>query len=64
MKKKLTTLLVIGALVISSLTACSLDKTCKYDGCDETEIYKDGYCKYHYAITFGDNALKEFVNNH
>lgn len=61
MKRKLAALLTIIS-ILSMLTACSLEQTCKADGCEETEIYQDGYCKYHYYINAGEDILKGIVN--
>lgn len=33
--------------MIGSLVGCGF--TCKEPGCD-SEIYKEGYCKYHYGL--------------
>ena len=62
MKKKLLTVLLVSALVCISMTACSFERTCKESGCDETELYKDDYCKYHYYINAGEDAIKDIVN--
>ena len=62
MKKKILTILLIGLTAINGLTACSLQKTCKEDGCEETEIYKDGYCKFHYFTNTGENIIKDVIN--
>ena len=59
MKKKLVAVLMVVA-VMSQLVACSLG--CKADGCDEKEIYEDGYCKYHYYLNVGENAIKDILN--
>lgn len=61
MKKRL---LVVGCmLLLSQSIGCTLfQTTCKESGCDETDIYKDGYCKYHYYINEGEDIIKEFVN--
>lgn len=45
MRKKLQTAIVIFMAAIQ-LTACG-GSNCKEKGCD-SEIYEDGYCKYHY----------------
>ena len=47
MKKKIFAFLMLGVMAFQ-LTACSLSPECKEDGCHETEIYDDGYCKKHY----------------
>ena len=36
--------------------------TCKSEGCEEIELYQEGYCKYHYYLSVGDTILKELVN--
>lgn len=61
MKKKLLAVLFVTVMVLQ-LVACSLEKTCKASGCDETEIYQDGYCKYHYYMNAGEDFLKELIN--
>lgn len=43
------------------LTGCGQEH-CKYPGCTETDIYEDGYCKYHYYKEAGDNTLKHIIN--
>ncbi len=45
-------LLMLTALQIS---ACG-SKNCKAKDCD-SEIYQDGYCKYHYYINQAENAV-------
>lgn len=62
MRKGLITLILVGVTALCSLTACSLQQTCKASGCDETNIYMDGYCKYHYYLTTGEDALKDLIN--
>ena len=62
MKKKLVTMLLVGTMAVCSLTACSFEKTCKASGCDETKIYEDGFCKYHYFINAGESIIKDKVN--
>lgn len=34
-------------------------KCCKYEGCDETDIYAEGYCRYHYFKSIGQNILDQ-----
>lgn len=51
-----------GVMTVCGLTACSFEQTCKASDCDETDIYMDGYCKYHYYLTTGEDALKDFIN--
>lgn len=46
MKKKIAALFALAALACS-LVACAGLTHCKE--CDD-EIYKDGYCKYHYEL--------------
>ena len=60
MRRKIS-LLVILAMSLY-LSACSLEPTCKVSDCSETEIYEDGYCKYHYYENVGDNLLKDLIN--
>lgn len=62
MKKRLMTLVLVGTMAVCSLTACSFEKTCKADGCTETELYKDGYCKYHYYVCNGESIIKDVIN--
>lgn len=61
MKKKLLCVALIAVFAFQ-LTACSLEPTCKADGCEETELYEDGYCKYHYYLQSGENLLKDIIN--
>lgn len=61
MKKKLLAVLFV-AIMAFQLVACSLQPTCKESGCDETEIYQDGYCKYHYYMNAGEEILKDIIN--
>lgn len=53
---------VFFLMMLLQLSACSLQITCKADGCSETEIYEDGYCRYHYYLRAGENLLKEIIN--
>lgn len=70
MTKKLIIVAMVSVMGLSSITGCSLlTKTCKEPGCEETEIYKDGYCKYHYEkhmlgdmVDEAEGALKDFIN--
>jgi len=55
--------LLLLLTVILALTACGSPPTCKYDNCEETELYKDGYCKYHYYISAGESIVKDIVNH-
>lgn len=63
MKKKIITLLLVASSMIM-LTACqiSLQPTCKASDCEETSIYKDGYCKYHYYLKNGEDIIKDIFN--
>lgn len=61
MKKRITAVLLVTFIALQ-LVACSLEQTCKASGCDETEIYQDGYCKYHYYMNTGEDFLKELIN--
>lgn len=61
MKKKIMAVFSI-ILTAAMLTACA-PFTCREQGCNETEIYKDGYCKYHYGLNAGENMLKDLINN-
>lgn len=61
MKKKMKFLILLVAALVQ-LTACSMEPTCKVAGCDETEIYEDGYCKYHYYEKVGDTIMKDIFN--
>ena len=54
MKKLLIMISVVG--LIATLAACG-PKTCKE--CDDTEIYKDGLCRYHYDIKQLEDAAKD-----
>ncbi len=53
-----------------SIGGDGIKQTCKYSGCDETDLYADGYCRYHYEKTHAENMvkdaedkLKNWVNN-
>lgn len=61
MKKKVLTVLLVGIMAMQ-LVACSLEPTCKASDCEETEIYQDGYCKYHHWMNQGEQAIKDFIN--
>lgn len=61
MKKKFLAALFVVIMALQ-LMACSLRPTCKESGCDETEIYKDGYCNYHYFVHASEDVLKDIVN--
>lgn len=58
MKKKLTAIIMLLAIMLS---ACSFTPTCKANGCD-SDIYQDGYCKYHYYLKNGEDTLKDIIN--
>ena len=58
LKKKLVAALILIALMLS---ACSFTPTCKASDCD-SEIYQDGYCKYHYYLENGKDTLKDIIN--
>ena len=62
MRKKLLALLLITALAGLSMIGCSFEKTCKESGCEETELYKDDYCKYHYFKNSGEDIIKDVIN--
>ncbi len=57
-KKKL---IVVVILLSAMLSACSFALNCKANGCD-SEIYQDGYCKYHYFLKNGEDTLKNIFN--
>ncbi len=59
MRRKIMVLMMV-VLVAVQLTACS--KTCKADGCNEKEIYEDGYCRLHYYENVGGNLLQDIIN--
>lgn len=61
MKKKFITVLIM-AVMACQLAACSFEPTCKVSGCGEAEIYKEGYCKYHYYQNVGEGIIKDFIN--
>ena len=60
MKKKVLCI-AIFLVIFVGLTACG-EKTCKVNGCGESEIYEDGYCRYHYYENVGSNFLKDLIN--
>lgn len=64
MKKKYFLVVLALILSLSQLTGCEqlFKKHCKEPGCKETEIYKDGYCKYHYYLNAGEEVIKDIVN--
>jgi len=59
-KKKVIISLLIVTVIL--LTGCNMF-TCKKQGCNEKDIYKDGYCKYHYGINEGEEMIKDIINN-
>lgn len=61
MKKKIMALVTVTIMALQ-LVACSLEPTCKASGCDETNLYQDGYCKYHYYMNAGESMIKDIVN--
>ena len=61
MKKRLIAALLVTIMALQ-FAACSFEPTCKASGCDETDIYKDGYCKYHYYMNAGEDILKDIIN--
>ena len=61
MKKKLL-IVLFATITVLQLTACSSVVTCKATGCNETELYQGGYCKYHYYKDAGENILKDIFN--
>lgn len=69
MKKKIATLFLICMTAIS-LTGCGTFwgellggvLVCKEEGCTDADIYKDGYCKYHYRLHLGEDALNEVIS--
>ncbi len=49
----------VGVMIVISTYGGSLfSKTCREEGCEETDIYEDGYCKYHYYKSIGQNVLE------
>ncbi len=61
--------MVLAMASVVSLAGCTFKQTCKEPGCDETNIYQDGYCKYHYGtnqvdelIDDGEEFLKDLIN--
>lgn len=56
MKMKKLLILIVILIMSTSLSACSGITHCKE--CDD-EVYKDGYCQYHYTI----NAAKDAVDD-
>lgn len=61
-RKKKARVLIALMLVAVQLAACSIEPTCKAEDCSETEIYEDGYCRYHYYENVGGNIMKDIFN--
>lgn len=60
MKKKLLAAVLIAVCMVSGCAI--LEPTCRFEECEETVIYEDGYCKTHYYMNVGDNLLKDLFN--
>lgn len=58
MKRKM---IAVVLLLSAMLSACSFTPNCKANDCDE-EVYRDGYCKYHYYLKNGEETLKDIIN--
>ena len=56
MKMKKLLILIVILIMSTSLSACGGITHCKE--CDD-EVYKDGYCQYHYTV----NAAKDAVDD-
>lgn len=54
-------LVAVAILLSAMLSACSFTSNCKYSDCDE-EVYRDGYCRYHYYLKNGEDTLKDIIN--
>lgn len=54
-------LIAVVILLSAMLSACSFDLNCKAEDCD-SEVYQDGYCKYHYYLKNGEDFLKDIFN--
>ncbi|MCQ2535531.1 MAG: hypothetical protein MJ110_01020 [Lachnospiraceae bacterium] len=65
MKMRAIVLGMILLMTSSFFVGCGInfDQTCKMSDCEETNIYEDGYCKYHYYQNVGDTIVKDFFNN-
>ena len=59
MGKKVMAAIAAAGLLLS-LSACG-SKHCKAQGCDD-EVYKDGYCQYHFTLHAVDSAAKDVFN--
>ena len=57
MKKRILVGIIL-LLAAVGLVGCG-PKTCKEKGCDDTEIYKDGYCEWHYYENAAGDVLEE-----
>lgn len=51
-------LLLVSISSMMLLSGCS--NTCKHTDCDN-EVYKDGYCKIHYATSQAGKAINEMI---
>lgn len=62
MKKKLLVIMMLLVTAIQ-LVACGdiITPTCKEDGCDDTDIYEEGYCEYHYYENIVGNAIEDIL---
>lgn len=67
MRKK-TGIMLLLILTALQITACG-SKNCKAKDCD-SEIYQDGYCKYHYyknqaaeAVDAVEEGIKGLIND-
>lgn len=60
-KGKLIAVTLLLAVMLSACSFPQLLQTCKASGCDE-EIYRDGYCRYHYYLKNGEDTLKDIMN--
>ena len=49
---------VLSLLEMVCLTACSASH-CKAGGCND-DVYKDGYCEYHYTVNNAKNNIDKF----
>lgn len=60
MKVKIVALCMV-LLLSGTLAGCGA-KTCKVGGCNDTEIYEDGYCRFHYYENVGENILQDLFD--
>ena len=58
MVRKIFVGVLLGTMLLQ-LSGCAAH--CKEPGCDESEIYQDGYCKYHYYKNLGEDALSDIM---